>query len=185
LVAGQWLVVVPGLLLGTAAVLAPLRLHDLGWDAPRIAVVYLVAASIGVVVRPLVGNWADRLGQRFAIRVLLLACVVVTVAIPLARDAWLLSVVVLVAVVTYGVMWGPAMALVSSSFERAGVGQSACFALMNLTGGLGVLVGSAAGSAIAARAGDATAYLFVAAICLATYALVAQSRTPARAEGVR
>jgi hypothetical protein len=56
---------------------------------------------------------------------------------------------------------------------------------MNLTGGLGVLVGSAAGSAIAARAGDATAYLFVAAICLATYALVAQSRTPARAEGVQ
>src|SRR5579862_3914158 len=57
---GEWLVFLPGLLLGTIVVLAPLQLHQLGWGPVGIAGTYLVAAAMGVLARPFVGRWADR-----------------------------------------------------------------------------------------------------------------------------
>ena len=175
---GQWLVGLPGLLLGTIGVLAPLRLHSLGWGPPGIAVTYLVAASVGVLARPFVGRWADRSGRIRAIRLLLLACVAVTVAVPSVDNRWVLSACVVLAVSSYGVLWGPAMASLSQAYEQAGVPQALGFALMNLTVGVAIVVGAAAGGEIAHQAGDLTAYALMVAICLATFAMLALQRHP-------
>jgi MFS family permease len=178
LLSGQWLVALPGLLLGTIGVLAPLRMHRLGWGPVGIAATFLTAAAIGVLARPLIGRWADRRGRVGAIRLLLLACVAVTLAIPSVASPWLLAVFVVSAVGTYGLLWGPAMALVSDAYEEEGVTQALGFALMNLTAGVGVVVGSAAGGEVAHLAGDVTAYAVVAAVCLATSSALALQRQP-------
>ena len=169
LLGGQWLVVLPGLLLGTIGVLAPLRLHRLGWGPVGIAGTYLVAAAVGVLARPIVARWADRRGRLSAIRLLLLACIAGTLAIPWLVSPWLLSLFVVCALISYGLLWGPAMASLSHAYEEAGVVQSAGFALMNLTAGIGIVVGSAAGGEIAHAAGDLTAYALTATACLATF----------------
>lgn len=177
LVRGQWLVFLPGLLLGTIGVLAPLRLHRLGWGPLGIAGTYLVAAAIGVLARPFVGRWADRRGRLRAIRLLLLACLAVTLAVPSAGNVWVLSVLVVSALISYGVLWGPAMAYLSQAYEELGIAQVLGFALMNLAAGVGIVVGSAAGGEIAHVAGDLTAYSLTAAACLATIAALSLRRS--------
>jgi MFS family permease len=181
LLTGQWLVVLPGLLLGTIGVLAPLRLHRLGWGPGGIAGTYLVAAAIGVLARPFVGRWADRRGRLTAIRIVLLACIFVTLALPSVWNPWLLSVFVVAALINYGLLWGPAMAFLSQTYEESGVAQVLGFALMNLAAGIGIVVGSAGGGEVAHVAGDLTAYALTAAACLATIAALSLRRSsPAR-----
>jgi len=178
LLSGQWLVVLPGLLLGTIGVLAPLRLHRLGWGPVGIAGTFLVAAAVGVLARPLISRWADRRGRLGAIRLLLLACIAVTVAIPSLGNRWVLSVFVVSAVSTYGLLWAPAMALVSQAYEEAGVAQALGFAVMNLTSGVGIVVGSAAGGEVAHLAGDVTAYALTVGTCLATFTALSLRQQP-------
>ena len=176
---GQWLVCLPGLLLGTIGVLAPLRLHTLGFGPIGIATTYLVAASIGVLARPAIGRWADRRGHIGAIRLLLLTCVAVTVAVLAVGDRWLLAVCVVLAVCSYGLLWGPTMASLSQGYEHAGIAQALGFALMNLTVGIAVVVGSAAGGEIAHLAGDVTVYAFTIAACLGTFTALTLRARPA------
>jgi MFS family permease len=167
---GQWLVGLPGLLLAVIGVLAPLRLHRLGFGAVGISATYLLAAAIGVLARPSAGRWADRRGRIDAIRLLLLACAPVTLAVALIGNPWLLAVCVVFALSSYGLLWGPAMASLSQTYEDAGVSQAFAFALMNLIVGIAILAGSAAGGEIAHLAGDPTAYALTIAACLATFA---------------
>ena len=185
LLSGQWLVALPGLLLGTIGVLAPLRLHRLGWGPVGIAGTYLVAAAIGVLARPVIGRWADRRGRRSAIRILLLACIVVTLAIPSVGNPWLLAVFVVAALISYGVLWGPAMAFLSHAYEESGVAQVLGFALMNLAAGIGIVIGSSAGGEIAHLAGDTTSYALTAAACLVTIAALSlPPHSPARPRSI-
>jgi MFS family permease len=178
----QWLLVVPSLLVGTLYALTPLQLDRLGWGPVKIAVTFLVAAGVGVLARPLTGRWADRRGLLPALRVLLIACIPVTLLIPWLDDPWLLAVCVVWALTTYGILFSPAMALTSRAYEDAGVAQVLGFALTGLTFGAGFFVGSAAGGEIAHLAGDVTAYALAAGTCLVTAAALGTS--PRRATTV-
>ena len=178
---GQWLVCLPGLLLGTIGVLAPLRLHLLGFGPTGIAATYLVAASLGILARPAVGRWADRRGRRAAIRLLLLACVATTVAVCTVDNPWPLAACVVVAVCSYGLLWGPTMASLSAAYEHAGIAQAIGFALMNLTVGAAIVIGSTAAGAIADLASDRTAYALAITACLATITALTRRRRPIRA----
>ena len=80
--------------------LAPLRLHRLGWGAVGIAGTYLVAAGVGVLARPLVARWAERRGRLHAIRLLLLACIAGSLAIPWSASPWLVSFLVVCALIS-------------------------------------------------------------------------------------
>jgi MFS family permease len=173
----HWLIVLPGLLLGAASVLAPLQLSRLGWGSGGIVVTYVVAACIGVIVRPAVGKLTDRRGRIQTMRPILLASVALSLILPWAKNALLLSVLLVFAVSTFGLLWGPAMAYASDAYERARVPQVLGFGLMNVTGGAGLVIGSAAGGSIAEYAGDAAAYAVVATICLMTFTVL---RRPAR-----
>jgi MFS family permease len=165
---GEWLVALPGLLLGTIFVLAPLQLDRLSWGPIEIAGTFLVAAPVGMLARPLIGRWADRRGLLGALRLLLPASIPMTVLIPWVDDPWVLSACVVCAVSSYGILWGPAMALASHAYEEAGIAQVSGFGFMGLTSGVGFFVGAAAGGTIAHLTGDVAAYALAAGTCLAT-----------------
>ena len=170
---GQLLVAVPGLLLGTIGVLGPLRLSRLGWGTVGIAATFLVAAALGVLGRAWVGRWADRRGRLAAIRILLVVAIPLTIVIPWLGNRWVLSILVVSAISVYGFLWAPVMSHLSRAYEETGVAQALGFALMSLSAGVGIIVGSAAGGEIAHLAGDAAAYAATAGICLATFAALA------------
>lgn len=86
----------------------------------------------------------------------------------MAGNSWALAVCVVCAVSSYGVLWGPAMTVLSDAYEEAGIAQVLGFALMNVSAGVGIVIGSGVGGNIAHVAGDATAYAMAAGACLAT-----------------
>jgi len=177
LVGGHWLVVIPGLLLGNLAVLAPLQLDRLGWGPTGVAATFLVAAFIGIVARPWIGRWADRFGLLPAIGVLLLVAAPLTALTPWMPNAAALGLCVVCASTLYGVIIGPGMALVSLMYEEAGVAHAVSFAVMVLVGSAGLAFGAVVGGSIAEVVGDEVAYGSMAVACVLT--VVAIRSTPA------
>ena len=166
ILANQSMVLLPGFLLGTIGVLGPLRLSHLGAGPRGIAVTFLVAAALGVLLRPVVGRWADRWGTATVTRVLLLAAIPATLAIPTLQNWWTLSGLMVPTICIYGLLWAPVMARLSRSYEAQGVAPAQGFALMNLSAGVGIVLGSAGGAEVAQLEGDAIAYAALAAACL-------------------
>ena len=175
-VGALWLVALPSLLFGTIYALSPLQLDRLGWGPVGIAATFLAAAACGVVARPLVGRWADRRGFVSSLRLFLLVSIPVTVLIPWVSERWVLAACVVFAVATYGVLFGPAMALASHAYEEAEVAQVFGFAFIGLMFAAGFFLGSAVGGEVAHLAGDATAYALVAGACLATASVLTLHR---------
>jgi predicted MFS family arabinose efflux permease len=167
---GQWIVVVPGFVLGILVVLAPLQLSGSGWGPTGIASIFMLAACAGVVARPFVGRWADGYGIRKALRVLFVASAVPTVLVALVADRWLLAVCVSGAVMTYGVLWGPAMALVSLMYDQLRVPQVLAFPLIAVTVGVGLFGGSFAAGELAALTNDTAVYACAAGALLVAFA---------------
>jgi predicted MFS family arabinose efflux permease len=166
---GQWLVALPGVLLGTNLLLVPLRLDELGWGAVGIAGTFLVASFLGVLVRRPVGRWADRQGLISSLRILVAVSIPVTIAMSWIGRAWLLSVCAVVATTIYGAMWGPAMAYVSQSYARARIPQLFGFSVMAFTSGLGLILGTAGAGVVTEHAGVAVAGVLAAAIAGAAF----------------
>ena len=173
---GLWLVAVPGLLLGVVFALAPLQFDRLGWGVVGIAGAFLAAASVGVAARPLAGRWADRRGLLDALRLLLLACVPVTLVIPWVGRPWVLAACIVCAVTMYGVLIGPSLAFVSHAYDVAGIAQMLGFALMILISGIALFTGSAAGGWVAHVHGDAVSYALAAGIPFATFVVLSVRR---------
>jgi predicted MFS family arabinose efflux permease len=171
------IVALSALLFGTIFLLAPLQLDRAGWGPIGIAGTFLAAAAVGVIARPLIGLWADRRGVPASLRLLLLAAVPVTLVIPLVHERWALSLCIVCAVATYGMLVGPAIALIAHAYDEAGVTPMPGFALMGITVGIGFFLGSAVGGEIAHLAGDLAAYSLAAGACLAVrVALVFRSQ---------
>jgi MFS family permease len=175
IVAGMWLVAVPGLLFGCVGVLAPLRLDRLGASGTAIGAIFLVAAAGEAVVSSVAGYLSDRRGRMSPMRLGLALSVALTVLLPLPHSAWLLAVVLVVASTAYGLFWAPSMALLSDEAEASGLGQGYAFGLVNLAWAVGQVVGSAGGGAAGRAGGDALPYLVLAGVCAATL-LAAQNR---------
>lgn len=175
--AGMWLLALPALLFGVLSVLAPLQLSSLGWGTVGIAATFFVSAAIEAALSPATGIWSDRRGRLAPIRFGLLAAPVVCLTIPWIQGRWLLSVFVILAGISYGVFWAPAMAMLSDSWEAIGLGHGLGFALMNFAWAPGNVVGAAVGGGLAEVAGDVAAYAAAAALCLVTFAAL-RGRVP-------
>ena len=171
--AGTWLILVPGAISGAISVLVPLRMDDLGAGATAIAGAFLAAALLEAIVAPVSGRVSDRRGRLVPIVFGLVAAAVALPLFPLAGEAWLLAIVVVVAAPLMGVIWTPAMALLSDAAEARGVDQALGFALVNLGWGLGQIAGSAGGARLGDAVGDAAGYSALAALSAATAAVLA------------
>jgi len=170
---GMWLLALPALLFGVVSVLAPLQLSRLGWGTVGIAATFLVAAAIEAAINPAIGIWSDRQSRLAPIRFGLLAAPAVSLAIPWIDARWLLSVFVVLAGISYGVFWAPAMAMLTDAWEVMGLGYGLGFALMNFAWAPGNVIGAAVGGGLAEAAGDVAAYSAAAAACLVTFAVIA------------
>ena len=175
--AGGWLTMFAALFFGATTVLTSLRLDDLGVGAAGIAVVFLVAAAAEATVSPFVGRLSDRRGRLLPLRAGAVAVLLGCIALPLAeRASWLLAIVVVVALGAAGMLWAPAMALISEGAESAGATQAMAFGIVNLVWAGGQVGGSAGGSAVADATSDAFTYGLLGALAVVSIVALARAR---------
>ena len=134
----------PGLLFGTVGVLAPLRLDDLGAGAGVIGAAFLAAGALESGVSPVVGRVSDRRGRLFPCLIALAAGATLMLLFPLPQQVWQLILLVVLAAPTIGMLWAPAMAMLSDGAEALGIAQGFAFALSNLGWSMGYTIGAAA-----------------------------------------
>jgi MFS family permease len=176
-VAGMWLVTVPGLLFGTLSVLVPLRLDALGASATVIAGAFLGSAALEGVASPMMGRLSDRRGRLMPILIGLLAATPIMLAMPLPQTAWVLVTLVILAAPAIGTLWAPSMAMLSDGAESRGIDQGFAFALVNLAWATGETGGAAGGARLGEAFGDWLPYMLGAAICLVTFAVLRRARS--------
>jgi DHA1 family tetracycline resistance protein-like MFS transporter len=170
------LIALAAILIGVLGILAPLRLSDLGWGGAGLGAVFLVAAGASTLLNPLLGRWADRRGRIPPILFGLIVSGLVSIVMAWGTQKWVYAAFVLAAGVCYGLLWTPAIALLSDASEARGLGYASGFALMNLAWAPGHVFGSAFGGALAQVTVDAVPYLLAAALCFATLISFTYSR---------
>ena len=176
--AGMWLTTLPGVLFGTVAVLGPLRLDELGAGAAAIAAAFLTAAALEASVAPLIGRLSDRRGRLVPSVIGVTGGGLVMAALPWPQSAWALGVLIVFAGPLIGMLYTPAMAMLSDGAEAFGVSQGFAFALVNLAWATGQTAGAAGSARLADAAGDRVPYLLLAGVCALTLAgLVRQTVT--------
>src|SRR3954470_21764786 len=180
---GLLLVTVPGLLFGTLSVLGPLRLDELGAATAAIGAIWLMSAALEAVVSPLAGRFSDRRGPLAPLLGGLIGGAVTFALLPWPTDAVTLGILIVIGSPVIGLLWAPSMAMLSDGADAVGLEQGLAFGLMNLTWATGQSVGDLGGAKLGQAAGDEVAYLVLAAICLAGFAVlrVRSIRRPAPA----
>jgi len=181
---GLWLNTLPALLFGILVVLAPLALDRHGWSPFTIALVFVAAGLVEVVINPFLGRISDRVGRLLPVRIALAASVVVAVALAAASTPIAIAVLVCAAGITFGGFYTPGMALTSHRAEIAGLAQGMAFGLMNSAWALGNVTGPTLGGALAQLFGDPVPYLVGAALCAVTLLAamrISPRRSPAHA----
>ncbi|MFZ0139615.1 MAG: MFS transporter [Aeromicrobium sp.] len=173
---GMVLILVPGLLFGAIEVLVPLELNDLGAGSGAIAAVFLVAAGLEAIVAPVAGRISDRRGRLAPSAVGLAASIVAAVVISLPDSALVLGIVVVVAAPWIGMLWSPAMAMMSDGAESSGVDQGLAFGIVNLGWGLGHTAGAIAIPAVADASSNGVAYGVLAAFTAGTLVMLLAQR---------
>jgi hypothetical protein len=94
-------------------------------------------------------------------------------------SAWMLGLLIVVGSPVIGLLWAPAMAMLSDGADGVGLEQGLAFGLMNLTWATGQSIGDIGGARLGEVAGDEVAYLLLAAICAAGF-FVLRSRSAPR-----
>ena len=180
---GLLLVTVPGLLFGTLSVLGPLRLDELGAATAAIGAIWLVAAGLEAIVSPLAGRFSDRRGPLAPLLGGLVGGAIMFGLLPWPGDAWTLGILIIVGSPVIGLLWAPAMSMLSDGADAVGLEQGLAFGLMNLTWATGQSIGDVGGAHLGEAAGDEVAYLLLSAICVVAFIVLRTSslRRPATA----
>lgn len=180
---GLWLMTLPSLAFGAIYLLVPLRLDALGAGSAVIGAVFLAAAACESTMSPIVGRIADRRGAEWPARVGLAGAGALLVALALPLGAVLVAAVVLALAAVLGMLWAPAMTILSQESDARGIDPAFGFGLANLGWGGGTAIGGAGGGALAAAVGDPAPLLVLAVAAgvtsLALTRLVAAYRSAA------
>jgi MFS family permease len=166
--AGMWLTTLPGLLFGTVAVLGPLRLDELGAGATAIAAAFLAAAAIEAIVAPMIGRLSDRRGRFLPSLIGVAGGGLIMLLLPWPESSWGLGVLIVLAGPSIGLLYTPAMAMLSDGADHAGVSQGFAFALVNLAWATGQTAGAAGSARLADATDDHVPYLVLAVVCAIT-----------------
>jgi MFS family permease len=171
-----WFVTLPALLFSTMGVLVSLRLDVLGASAVAIGAVFLVAAGLEAVLNPLAGRVSDVRGRLLPIRVGLAGSAVMAALLPWPDSRWVLAGFVLLAAMSFGLFWTPAMSHLTDLAEHRGLDYAYGFALVNLAWAPGQAIGASGGGALARATSDTVPYLLLSALCLLSLALLTRYR---------
>jgi len=167
---------------GALQVLVPLHLSSEGIERAGIGAVYSVGAMLGAVAILLSGRAGDRFGR---IPLAAGACIALAVlsgllALPLGV-ALIIAVVIAVGPVQ-SILYAVGYPLSADGADRANLGHGIAIGIVNLTWGVGAVLGPIAGPGVAQALGDRASYLLLA--MLAALAAVAVA-LPARREMTR
>ena len=182
---GIWLCLLPALLFGNLAVLAPLRLSHLGWGAAAVGATFLASAAVEAAWAPFLGRASDRYGRFAPLRAALLGSSVVSLLLPWPEHAWLFALAIVGGGFAFGSFWTPAMSMVTDEAEALGLDYGYAFALVNLAWAPGQAGGSAIGGAVASATSDAVPYVALALLCILTFVVLArysETASPVAAE---
>jgi MFS family permease len=168
--AGMWLTTLPGVLFSTMAVLGALRLDELGTGPAAIAAVFLVAAALEAFVGPIAGRLSDRRGRLVPSLIGVAGGGLAMALLPWPQTAWLLAALIVLGAPAIGILYTPAMAMLSDGAEAFGIAQGFAFALVNLAWATGQTVGAAGSARLADLADDSLPYLVLAAVSAVTFA---------------
>jgi MFS family permease len=181
--AGMWLTTLPSVLFGTLTVLGPLRLDELGASTALIAAVFLAGAALEAALAPIVGRLSDRRGRLTPSVIGVAGGALSMAALPWPDSMWVLAVLIVVAGPAIGILYTPAMAMLSDGAESFGIAQGFAFALTNLAWGSGQALGDAGSGRLADATSDHVPYLILAAVSAATLILLGRElvrRSPGR-----
>ena len=117
---------------------------------------------------------ANRAG--FPIRVALVATIVTTLLLPWPGNPYVLALLIGLAGIAFGTFYTPGMTLLTHVAEERGLDYGYAFALVNIAWAPGQAGGAALGGALAFLTSDAVSYLTLAAVCIATLAVIAGYR---------
>src|ERR671915_901526 len=165
---GMWLTTLPGVLFGTVAVLGPLRMDELGAGAAAIAAAFLIAAAFEAVIAPFIGRLSDRRGRLVPSVIGVAGGGLVMALLPWPTSALGLGILIVFAGPLIGMLYTPAMAMLSDGAEAAGVAQGFAFALVNLAWATGQTAGAAGSARLADAAGDRVPFLVLVVVCAIT-----------------
>ncbi len=169
---GAWLVILVGTTVGMSQVLGALRMDSVGASTALIAMLLVTATACQAVISPLAGLASDRFGPTRPIHVGLVALACALVAFTLPGTSHMQFAIVLLTLCTSTLVWGPAVALMSSAARSDGGGQGVVFAVVNLAWAIGTLVGTAGSGLVGAADGAVVATTVLAVMALASVALV-------------
>src|SRR6187401_2779984 len=99
-IGGLWLNTLPAFLFGILVVLVPLQFDAHDFRPFAIAAVFLVAGLLETVVNPLLGRFSDRRGRLLPIRLALAASLGVAIALAVARDPYVIALLVVLAAIS-------------------------------------------------------------------------------------
>jgi MFS family permease len=167
---GVWLIALGALFAGLLGVLAPLRLDSLGVGATTIGVTFLLAAAGEATTSSLGGRLADRRGRVVPVRLALACGAAATFLLAWPAAAWELAMLVVLASMGFGLLWAPAMALLTDRADEVRLGHGFVLALVGMAFAAGQMVGAGVGGSVAEAAGETLPYAVVACLCLATLA---------------
>ena len=167
---GVWMMALPAVAFGTIGVLVPLRLDELGAGAVVIGAAFLGAVVLEAAMSPFVGRMADRRGSFVPARIGLGLGALLLIFLPVPGAVVPIVIGVMVAAPLLGMLWAPAMKLLSEAAEAKGIDPAFGFGLANMAWGLGAAVGGSGGGALAEATADAVPFGLLAAACLATAA---------------
>lgn len=163
---GETAIVAAGILILLAAVvggaietLVPLHLGRDGYSSAAITVVLALTGLLSVITNRTVGQLSDRISGR---RIALWSCAGTLVGVALlavAPTAAAVAVVFIAITPPISGLYGIGYPMSARGADRAGLGHSSVFGLINVIWGAGFVVGPAAGAAIAASTSDSVAYL--------------------------
>ena len=173
-VTGMWLTTLGALLYGTVAVLAPLRLNQLGAGSVTVGAAFLLGAAAAGLASPFVGRLVDRRGWRAPVLSGLCASTVWVALLVLPQSVAPLFALVVVADPLFGAFYPPAGAMISGGADEAGLGQAYAFGLFNLAWAGGQVIGGAGSAGLAQATSDSVPYWLLAGLCLVTALAVRQ-----------
>jgi predicted MFS family arabinose efflux permease len=97
--------------------------------------------------------------------------------LPWPDSRWVLAIFVVLAGMSYGAFWTPAMSHLTDLAEHRGLDYAYGFALVNIAWAPGQAFGAAFGGALAKATSDAVPYLLLSAVCLLSLAALSPWRS--------